>query len=64
LACIDRRADDARRAEHLRRRYPGATAYDVQPENHKAIIRSLFDDVWRKSGFDQVSLYLAPGHEA
>jgi hypothetical protein len=43
---------------------PGATAYDVQPENHKAIIRSLFDDVWRKSGFDQVSLYLAPGHEA
>jgi hypothetical protein len=30
------------------------------PENHKAIILRLFEDVWSEGDFDQVSLYVAP----
>jgi hypothetical protein len=33
-------------------------------ENHKAIIRWLFEDVWSKGDFDQILMYLAPGCES
>jgi hypothetical protein len=41
---------------------PRATEYDVEPENHKAIIHWLFGDVWSRADFDRISLYLVPLH--